>query len=149
MAKLVRYSSTLDTTGLQRVTRGWRALNGSTITYGAMGPDGGPAPEHTGHDGKPKGVTTNDVLRFIEYGTPTMAERPVIRYVAAAHRRELREAAAEVSRAVAAKRAHVPKLQALGERLAALTQARIVAVGAVDTGQTLRSIGYRLGKRGA
>ena len=54
-----------------------------------------------------------------------------------------------VSRAVAAKRAHVPLLHALGERLVSLTKARIQAVQAVDTGQTLRSINYRLGKRGA
>jgi hypothetical protein len=149
MAKLVKYTSTLDKTGLQNVTRGWRALDGSAITYGAMAADGGPAPEHTGHDGKPKGVSTNDVLAFIEFGTPTMPERPVIRYVAAAHRRELREAAADVSRAVAQRRAHVPKLHAMGARLVALTKARIQAVSAVDTGQTLRSIHYRLGKRGA
>lgn len=149
MARLVRYTSTLDTTGLQRVTRGWRALNGAQLTYGAMAPDGGPAPEHTGHDGRPKGVSTNDVLKFIEYGTPNMPERPIIRYVAQAHRRELREGAAAVSRAVAAKRAHVPLLHALGERLVSLTKARIQAVQAVDTGQTLRSINYRLGKRGA
>lgn len=148
MARLVKYASTLDRAGLANVTRGWRALNGAAIEFGAMSPTGGPPPEHTGHDGKPKGVTTNDVLRFIEFGTPTMAERPVIRFVQATLRQEMREGAAAVSRAVAARRAHVPLLHALGERLAQATRARIQAVDAIDTGQTLRSIHYRLGRRG-
>ena len=71
MARLVKYASTLDRAGLANVTRGWRALNGQAIEFGAMSATGGPPPEHTGHDGKPKGVTTNDVLRFIEFGTLT------------------------------------------------------------------------------
>lgn len=152
MANLVKYTSTLDTRPLANLTRGWRAIDGAAVRFGAMSEGGGPAPEHTGRDGKPKGVTTNDVLRFIEYGTEhdgwSMPERPVIRYVQAALRREIREASREIARAVAQKRSHVPKLHALGERLRDATIARIRAVDAVDTGQTVASIHYVLERRG-
>lgn len=148
MANLVKYSSTLDVKPLANLTRGWRAMAGSTIRFGAMAPDGGPPPEHTGHDGKPKGVTTNDVLGFIEYGTRTMPERPVIRYVQATMRREVQKGAADVARAVARKRSHLPKIKALGERLRDATRSRIRQVDAVDTGQTLASIHYTIERRG-
>jgi hypothetical protein len=148
VANLVKYSSTLDTKPLANLTRGWRAIDGAAVRFGAMGPTGGPAPEHTGHDGKPKGITTNDVLGFIEYGTQTMAERPVIRWVQATKRREIREASREVARAVAQKRSHVPKLRALGEMLRDVTIARIRDVEAVDTSQTVQSIHYAVERRG-
>jgi hypothetical protein len=148
VANLVKYQSTLDTKPLANLTRGWRAIDGSAVRFGAMSPTGGPAPEHTGHDGKPKGVSTNDVLRFIEYGVNGQPERPVIRYVQATHRRKIREASAEIARAVSQKRSHVPKLQALGEMLRDATRARIQAVEAVDTGQTLASVHYVVERRG-
>lgn len=148
MAKLVKYTSTLDTKPLANLTRGWRDMDGAAIRFGAMSERGGPAPEHTGHDGKPKGVDTNDVLRFIEYGTQTMPERPVIRYVQAAHRREIREGAAAIAKAVAQKRAHLPALEALGLRLVELTKTRIRQVQAVDTSQTLDSIRHVIDRRG-
>jgi hypothetical protein len=148
MANLVKYTSTLDTRPLANLTRGWRAIDGAAVRFGAMAPGGGPAPEHTGHDGKPKGVTTNDVLKFIEYGVRGMPERPIIRYVQAARRQEIREASRDIARAVAQKRSHVPKLHALGAMLRDATIARIRAVDAVDTGQTVGSIHYVLERRG-
>lgn len=148
MANLVKYTSTLDTRPLANLTRGWRAIQGTAIRFGAMAEDGGPAPQHTGRDGRPKGVTTNDVLAFIEYGVQGRPERPVIRWVQGALRREIREGSAEVARAVSRKRSHVPRLKALGERLRDATRDRIRAVDAVDTGQTLRSVHYVLERRG-
>jgi hypothetical protein len=148
MANLVKYTSTLDTKPLANLTRGWRAIDGSAVRFGAMSPDGGPAPEHTGHDGKPKGVSTNDVLRFIEYGVNGQPERPVIRYVQATHRRKVREASAEIARAVSQKRSHVPKLEAMGAMLRDATKARLRSLPAIDTGQTEASIHYVLERRG-
>lgn len=148
MAKLVTYRSTLDTRPLANLTRGWRAVAGAAVRFGAMAPDGGPAPEHTGHDGKPKGVTTNDVLGFVEFGTRGMPERPVIRYVQATLRRKIREASAEIARAVAQKRSHVPKLHAMGELLRDAAKARMRSLPAIDTGQTEASLHYALEQRG-
>lgn len=148
MANPVSYRSTLDKTELVRLTRAWRALNGDEIRFGAMAPDGGPAPEHTGRDGRPKGISTNTVLGWIEFGTARMAERPVIRWVQQTRRREIQQGAAAVARAIGQKKAHVPKLHALGELLRDATRNRIVAVDAVDTGQTLRSIHYAIDRRG-
>ena len=140
MAKVVQYQSTLDREPIVRATKGWRSLRGERIRFGAMAPGGGPAPEHTGHDGKPKGVTTNDVLAFVEYGAQGRPERPIIRYVQQAHANVMRSGAAAVVRAIAKHKAHRPLLQDLADKLADLTRERIVAVGAVDTGQTLRSV---------
>lgn len=140
MAKLTKYVSTLDREPIIRATKGWRSLRGERVRFGAMAPDGGAPPEHTGHDGKPKGVTTNDVLAFIEYGTQGRAERPVIRYVQYAHANVMRVGAAAVVKAIAQHRAHRPLLEEMARKLADLTRDRILAVGAVDTGQTLESI---------
>ena len=57
------------------------------LRFGPMGPDGGPAPQHGD-----TGMTSAELLKIHELGLGGAPERPVIRYVQHAKRRELEEA---------------------------------------------------------
>lgn len=62
-------------------------LKGMRLRFGPMGKGGGPAPQHSD-----TGMTSAELLKIHELGLGGAPERPVIRYVTQAKRRELEEA---------------------------------------------------------
>lgn len=74
-------------------------------------------------------------------------ERPVIRWVAQARRRVMRDGFRDAAKKALRRQDPKPELEALGERLTAELRERLKAVGGVDTGHTLETMSYRLTTR--
>jgi len=94
---------------------------------------------HLGHDGRP-GPTIAQVLAWIEAGIGSKPARPIIRWVVAAKRDEIRQHMRWVGHRIALgqdPRGDLEKLRADLERWA---KDRMVAVDAIDTGQTRDAI---------
>lgn len=79
--------------------------------------------------------------------TDKARERPVIRWVAAARRDAMRDGFKAAAKQALRRKDPRPDLEALGERLVFILGDRLRAVGGVDTGHTLETLGYRIVRR--
>lgn len=84
---------------LERVTKALAALDQIGVAVGSQGEGGGPSPQHRDRRGR-FGETCATILRRHEFGLG-VPERSVFRAYLAAHARELTQAAAKATRAVA------------------------------------------------
>ena len=75
-------------------------------------------------------------------------ERPVIRWVAAVRRDIMRRGFARAVGLAVKRKDPRPALETMGDGLSEVLKERLRAVGGVDTGHTLETLGYRIARRG-
>ncbi|MGL5909210.1 MAG: hypothetical protein ACRCZP_04355, partial [Phycicoccus sp.] len=124
---------------LQRV----QAAKGITVEFGVL-----EAAPHLGPNGEP-GPSIAQVLAWIEAGIGDKPSRPIIRWVVAAKRDEIRRHMRWIAHAIALGRDPAPELERLRKDLETWAKDRMDAVGAVDTGQTRAAIAAAVKRVGA
>jgi len=102
------------------------------VDYGI--PD--PSPDHR----RSTSVSVAQVLAWIEVGTPTMPARPILRWVGAAKRDEIRQHQRWINHRVLLGEDPRDELEALRSDLERWLKERITAVDAVDTGHTRETL---------
>lgn len=83
MARLKPRNPRGQFTRLDEFAKRMKAIQDLRVTFGPMGPNGGPAPQHGD-----SGMTSAEILKIHEFGLG-VPERSVIRWVQKAKRREL------------------------------------------------------------
>lgn len=137
-------TTTVRRTRLDALLQQVSAAKGIRVEFGVLEPT-----LHTGRMGRP-GPTIAQVLAWIEAGIGDTPSRPIIRWVVAAKRDEIRRHLRWVAHAIALGREPGPELERLTTALVAWSRERIEAVGAVDTGQTrdaIAAVVRRVGER--
>lgn len=123
-----RGSVTVERDRLDSILSQTKSIRGVRVDYGI--PD--PSPDHR----RSQGVSVAQVLAWIEAGTVNMPARPILRWVAAAKRDEIRQHQRWINHRVLLGQDPAAELEALRADLEKWCRERMTSVGAVDTGQT-------------